>query len=1586
VGQTNDRAASSLRNLRTLAALVVVAVAGVSCGSVDDPRNATVSEALESPPWEEIPDPDPTPTAPVGRVEGKPGVDAHGQFTYDIPLWVPEGRADMAPNLGLSYNSGSANGFLGVGWTLTGESFLHRCGKTVARDGEADNVDFDEGDNFCLDGTKLIEVGRDDFPGIIEPPNGDGILAEYRLERNTNARVLAFGKNKGYPSGWVVLTEDGRINYYESAVGANRHPTLEHVDLGWMRDRISDRRGNEIHYIYHDPYFQAPTTRTGLRLDKIEYTLSSSGPYAGSATREVRFNYDGERPDPLSTWVSGIEVFRPVRISSIEMWAPPPNGGPLELARQYDLGYEESQRTHRSLLESVQLCDGQGACVPKTNLRYAAPPENVTKEVEFNQTTLLLSTTENPPNVFSFAGLPNILPLDADGDGFDDVLYTDVQYSQYLSSYHAAPRPRIMFSTGAPPVNLFQLPSVVQDWSSGTAWEMLGPSQGVFDHDQDGRADWFSLERYADPQQLTTHRVLRELGSTYGQLDDTSSWTSSHDNCNDFPAECWFNALDLDGDGLTDIVNPKYYAPAPVGYKWRYLKNDPEAAQGRFTEQPIPFNELKLDNSQQTLIGDLDGDGAHDFLEYDDSGQYRRMWLEDGKVQTSDHAQPDMRDSSLADINGDGLPDLVTVAPIKNIEVGENGILYHFGVPTVYLNTGNGFAKDPIYLGSLQLPPAHAKPRPIVADFNGDGRDDVLVLTSTLEEYGVPLVPMEDRSFFLGKSPDQLWISRGTSFESISPNYLGKFPYLNAYEQPQFGTATPNQGHMPLALGDFDNDGNVDVIALSTNSFTTSCDPNGDHYGCLLDLSFEIYLQDLGDEPYHDRLVEVVDGFGRRDTIVYDKHSPHGKVDTDPTYIYDGTPCEYPVKCTKRGNPLVRSHTVSDDKDPTTERIWTYRYEGHRSDLQGRGSLGFSTVTKIDSATGAVEETTYHQDVYGSQWPFGKVRAYPRVGMIESRSTTYPMGTDPVVEVREEYNYDTQWDLYAPWYRVVTTGKTVTTYEGSVVAHTRTTSYQDFERGHPKTIVEATEGGFQEITTRVFENDPYRWLIAKVAYEQVTSITPAPELESETRAYKFEYVDETGQIEEIERQYGVWFDADTYLHTTFDYDGGGLLSSVTREDSGALPPRVEFFGYSPDGVYVTQFVNAENHHLHWAFDPAHDQVVIAADENDAITELFYDGLGRETKEIAPDGGVMVTDYVSSGAGSMAVERTSLAGGWESAHVDAFARPVKHEALLGTGATKTMVRTRYDAAGRTWKRSVPTISGASVGDGWESYVYDSMGRPKRIVRPGPAPYRQVSWQYPDLFTVVETNEVGNQITRVFSPDRMPVSASVQVGSETEVTAFGYAPFGDIDRIEDPAGNVTSMKFDPLGRRTLLDDPNTGEVHEAYNAFGELREQVDAIGNLRTFAYDRLGRMLTRSTEDGTDLYVYDVGTGILGRPHMSHSADGVTIAYHHDSIGRPVGRTYTMGFEQFSLPTSTTSTVGLSRRPTLLRRVDFSSLRSEATIRPRGGLRRSRTRAVGRSGKSRTVTFLGVRADPTLGRSSPWSPRIFRKSSCWAGGG
>ncbi|MCL6455553.1 MAG: IPT/TIG domain-containing protein, partial [Ralstonia pickettii] len=83
------------------------------------------------PPIDSVVTHDPT----VGTMAGQAGTDG-GAAQYHVPIVVPPGRAGMQPELALVYNSRSGNGVMGMGWTMSGLSSIHRCPRTPEQDGQ----------------------------------------------------------------------------------------------------------------------------------------------------------------------------------------------------------------------------------------------------------------------------------------------------------------------------------------------------------------------------------------------------------------------------------------------------------------------------------------------------------------------------------------------------------------------------------------------------------------------------------------------------------------------------------------------------------------------------------------------------------------------------------------------------------------------------------------------------------------------------------------------------------------------------------------------------------------------------------------------------------------------------------------------------------------------------------------------------------------------------------------------------------------------------------------------------------------------------------------------------------------------------------------------------------------------------------------------------------------------------------------------------------------------------------------------------------------------------------------------------------
>ena len=276
-----------------------------------------------------------TARAAVGRTPGTFVVSPTGAATYTIPIWSPPGPRGVQPKIALSYNSGSGNGYVGVGWSLSGLSSIYRCNQTYAQDGVPGAVALTDSDVFCMDGQRLrLTAGTYGTAG-----------STYQTEVANFSLVTAYGSAGNGPAYFSVQGSDGITYEYgytdgngngaNSQVLASGTPTAD----AWLLSKVVDPAGNNFVINY--------TTLTGLAVpNKILWTPTSAG--ASTYTYEMDFHYVTNAPQSsVYGYIAGTPFDNTELLSSVVISA---SGA---VVKDYFLDYQISPTTSRERLQTV---------------------------------------------------------------------------------------------------------------------------------------------------------------------------------------------------------------------------------------------------------------------------------------------------------------------------------------------------------------------------------------------------------------------------------------------------------------------------------------------------------------------------------------------------------------------------------------------------------------------------------------------------------------------------------------------------------------------------------------------------------------------------------------------------------------------------------------------------------------------------------------------------------------------------------------------------------------------------------------------------------------------------------------------------------------------------------------------------------------------------------------------------------------------------------------------------------------------------------------------------------------------------------
>ena len=413
----------------------------------------------------------------------------------------------MAPNLALSYNSNTKNGWIGVGWDLK-TSFIQR---NIKR-----GLDYSD-NNYVADGSREL-VARGDW-------------GAYNYGNKTEGAFIKYYYNGS--GGWEATTKDGTIHYYGTTSASRQDdPDDSSRVFKWMIDKVEDTNGNYITYTY-------TKDRGEIYLDKINYTGGSSQ----DPTKYVQFYYDDTRTDAYPMYTTNFKVETAKRLKAIEVVADSSLVRAYELEYDADLATDGSQysgSTGRSVLYSVQQYGNNasvdaygnvtgGTSLPPLTFTYQEADEDFNG---FTRTHFALDSAHDNDLVR--------VQGDFNGDGKTDFLITDANAEGKIINPKTGTYTYLSDGDGTFTKTQY---SLNLDWDGG-----LVQTQGDFDGD--GKTDFIVMSTSSDG------RIADPNTKTYTYLSDGDGTFTQTQYSLDLG---WNGGLvqaqgDFDGDGMADFI------------------------------------------------------------------------------------------------------------------------------------------------------------------------------------------------------------------------------------------------------------------------------------------------------------------------------------------------------------------------------------------------------------------------------------------------------------------------------------------------------------------------------------------------------------------------------------------------------------------------------------------------------------------------------------------------------------------------------------------------------------------------------------------------------------------------------------------------------------------------------------------------------------------------------------------------------------------------------------------------------------------------------------------------------------------------
>lgn len=1371
----------------------------------------------------------------VGDLKGTYSVSPSGAMVYTIPLMKLTGINGMDPDLSIVYNSQAGIGLLGLGWNIAGISSIHRVPQNHYMDGCIDGISYDAGDRLALDGNRLIPATQ---TTSYYPLNG--ATGYYITESQTFSEIKCVGNpnTSSSPLSFTVRAKNGLIYEYGHSMDSKiEAPGSSNVVMAWMVNRICDRSGNCMRFVYDEN-----NTTGEVTIKYIEYTLNAS--MGLSPFYRVEFFYTNQRTDFAEGYTSGYIRTTSKLLDKIEIQFLGP--GDPEPLFTYQFEYDASTKapyfqTLKSIVFSgvnqsfnpfeVQWSsegvDGFGATNNSTvgfcvvnGYEYNSVPKDDSDW--WNQLKdWIVSNFSNPPP----DPIHRRIIGDVDGNGFPDIIGVREKYIEVSLNNGTS------FST--PTVWLDSTGNSQTDWEKPAGIQFhLGDANG------DGLADLFIVDRDRCNVYLSNG-----LDFVYFDVIEHIQVIPACFVSGFVPTVVDINPIfvrDINGDGRTDVIQVFF-----SGYHSVYVSiatdigYDPVYAA---LDVLIIDPDLEFDYENDGIYypkhvittGDFNGDGMADIIVFGEKDV--ELLLSDGSnfIKTKHSIglcwdqgwRTHRHERLIADVNGDGLDDIIG-----------------FGESNTYvaLSTGIGFKIPQVwYPGFGAITGLHHNLYTrTLADMNGDGMADIAVI---------------------GQAGVGIALSTGETFESA---------------QTWTGSYSNNSGCGSLAIHprffvDLNGDRAADIIGFGHNNFS--------------------YSYSQRQVPLVSRVISGLD-----EEVVFSY-----KYLTDNAVYQKGTGSSYPF-CDIVAPIRVLSEIETDADESVMQYeggILHHLGKGFLgfSKIEKYYESAYPTTTRTTIITASLhatlpmllpEQETEEQN--GILIRDSRLNHYTTINQANKSFWTYP----DLIFTRF---WDAETNMFVKAVKTVSVfdQNGNQTLKGEYITEDATMTYPGTQG--TSTIYYP----YQAETTRTFSQllatDP---LFVPVK-ETTTRVTPFSAVPDKTEV-GYDYYPAGNPFYPLLRLVSETNNDDVVntKQLVYTYDGFGNTVEVSTNlpnAGGSLVPKLTKLTYSPNGRFCMKkariLSNQTSYNEAFTYDEKYGLLMDFTDPNNLTTEYEYDQFLRGTRQVNADGTELVTAYrwcINTDPPVVNAPQNAIYYSWVcgsgSKPVMEYFSPYKQllrTETAGFDGSAVFSDKLYFQNGLLQQESEPYFLNQNQVN-FISYQYSSTHRMNYQTFPSFI----MSYQKTDPFTFVQENlTTSQQTTSKYNVLGQLTESTDAVGS----VWFAYDNAGNEITMNALNSNQIDKSYDLNGNLTDIIDPDAGNTHNTYNPWGLLQHSDSPNGSFE-FVYDELDRLIKKEdvNNDWYIEYTYDSQPNGIGKiasiKKVSQNQDVHEITYSYDNFGR-----------------------------------------------------------------------------------------------------